>query len=130
MRRIKWKLIHRNQGRCFLIALIRAFSLLVSGCDSTPSFSGSVSREDIEETALRLTSLEYDLSQFTISAEHYTIDSEEKIVDGENVWKVDVYVWLVDYDREPTDEISCKVELTHGLNNGEWAVIESNVNPR
>nr|WP_303794669.1 hypothetical protein [Bacteroides intestinalis] len=120
----------RRIGIFLALALITAFSLLVSGCDSTPSFSGSVSREDIEETALRLTSLEYDLSQFTISAEHYTIDSEEKIVDGENVWKVDVYVWLVDYDREPTDEISCKVELTHGLNNGEWAVIESNVNPR
>lgn len=85
MRRIKWKLIHRNQGRCFLIALIRAFSLLVSGCDSTPSFSGSASREDIEETALRLTSLEYDLSQFTISTENYTIDSEEKVVDGETI---------------------------------------------
>lgn len=120
----------RRIGIFLALALITAFSLIVSGCDSAPSFSGSVSREDIEETALQLTSLEYDLSQFTISAEHYTIDSEEKIVDGENVWKVDVYVWLVDYDREPTDEISCKVELTYGLNNGEWTVIESNVNPR
>lgn len=44
--------------------------------------------------------------------------------------EVDVYVWLVDFDREATDEISRKVELTYGLNNGEWAVIESDVKPR
>lgn len=40
-----------------------------------------------------------------------------------------MFGWLI-MTVSPTDDISCKVELTYGLNNGEWTVIESNVNPR
>ena len=85
-----------SHGTYLLPTFVLIMLLLQSGCGTTPSFTGSVSREDIEETALRLTTLEYDLSQFTLSTEHYTIDSEELVVDGEKVWQVDVYVWLVD----------------------------------
>lgn len=71
--------------RYILPTLVLIMSLLLPGCETIPSFTRSASREDIEETALRLTSLEYDLSQFTISTENYTIDSEEKVVDGETI---------------------------------------------
>lgn len=119
-----------SHGTYLLPTFVLIMLLLLSGCGTTPSFTGSVSREDIEETALRLTTLEYDLSQFTLSTEHYTIDSEELVVDGEKVWQVDVYVWLVDYENDPPDEISCKVELTYGLEGDKWVVVESDVMPR
>lgn len=129
MRKALHRFLH-SHVRYVLPTLVLIMLLLLSGCKTTPSFTGSVSREDIEETALRLTSLEYDLSQFTLSTEHYTIDSEEMVVDGEKVWEVDVYVWLVDYENDPPDEISCKVELTYGLEGDKWAVVESDVVPR
>lgn len=64
-----------SHGTYLLPTFVLIMLLLLSGCETTPSFTGSVSREDIEETALRLTSQEYDLSQFTLSIEDYTIDS-------------------------------------------------------
>ncbi|PWM59364.1 MAG: hypothetical protein DBX91_06500 [Subdoligranulum variabile] len=114
----------RNATVAFLVVLI----LSLSGCDSTPYFNMSVSQEDIEETALRLISLQYDLSQFDIMADSYFIESEEITVDGEKMWEVDVIVSLFS-DQDPPDKIQCKVELTYGLDNGEWVIVKSSISP-
>lgn len=41
-----------------------------------------------------------------------------------------MYVWLVGYEKDSPDEISCKVELTYGLEGDKWVVVESDVMPR
>lgn len=118
----------RSHLRRVTVAFLVVLILSLSGCESTPYFNMSVSQEDIEQTALRLISLQYDLSQFTIMADSYLIESEEKKVDGEQIWEVDVYVSLLS-DQDPPDKLQCKVELTYGLDNGEWVIVKSSVNP-
>ena len=61
-------------------------------------------------------------------ADSYFIESEEITVDGEKMWEVDVIVSLFS-DQDPPDKIQCKVELTYGLDNGEWVIVKSSISP-